>query len=849
MTQSDSQTSTSSQDCHVTQSDSQTFTSSQDSEDIADIKSGDIQYVIKKGNVYMCISTSKLKFLDITNYLQPGLSYEKYLLAYGTEGCKLAWPYEWFTDMSKLDTTELPPIEAFFSQLKNESISAEKYAECQALWRDKGMKTMKDFITAYNIADVGPFLDAIEKQVQFFEQFGIDMLKDGISISGITLDVLMKLIPTTDPKPYVTLFNERNAHILHKLKSDLVGGPSIIFHRRHKVNSTCIKGNDTKVCKSIMGYDCNAMYLSGIADYMPCNYAVVRRLEHDFRTEFQSTQFGSMAHEFILFLEKTSPHPTKLKHQFNGREMCFGKRNIPVDCFDTLDRVVYQFHGCYWHGHACHLTKNVDRATLEARQAVTEDIETYLRSCNVKVVIMRECEWEKQTQTDDLARDCAQEIRKSAKYFKIPHKGKITEADILKAVDNDTLFGLVECDLEVPMKLREKGELFYDVPPIFKNAHVSRAELGPCMLKNAQERKLLTSPTRMLISSYFIKQTLIPTPLLKWYMDKGLSVTNVTCVVHYEKRKCFQQFANTVTQFRRAGDGGDKNSQILADTWKLLGNSAYGRTLTRVETHGDFKYVGTDMCKKLILKSNFQSADELEPGLFEVKMGKRNILYNLPVQIGYFVYGYAKLKLLQFMFDCIDRFLVYENYSLILCDTDSLYFSLSTPTLIESVKPELLETFISEYDMWFCVPACRTHMTDFKNALRNRLTFDGSEKCCQKQYTYNKKVPGLFKVEWSSNAPGTSIIALCSKTYICTDGATKHTKRSTKGVNKRLNPYTEEDFSNVLNTGIDCPGVNRGFRVTDEGMFTYEVEKKGGSFFYCKRKVLEDRVSTRPLDI
>ena len=70
--------------------------------------------------------------------------------------------------MAKLDTTELPPIETFFSQLKNESISEEKYDECKALWRDKGMKTMKDFITTYNIADVSPFFEAIKKQVQFF---------------------------------------------------------------------------------------------------------------------------------------------------------------------------------------------------------------------------------------------------------------------------------------------------------------------------------------------------------------------------------------------------------------------------------------------------------------------------------------------------------------------------------------------------------------------------------------------------------------------------------------------------------------------------------------------------------
>ena len=129
--------------------------------------------------------------------------------------------------------------------------------------------------------------------------------------------------------------------------------------------------------------------------------------------------------------------------------------------------------------------------------------------------------------------------------------------------------------------------------------------------------------------------------------------------MHYKKRKCFQQFADTVTKFRRNGDAGDKNSHMLADTWKLLGNSAYGRTLTRVETHNDIKYVGSDKCKKLIVKSHFQSATELEPGLFELKWQKNTYL---PVQIGYFVYSYAKLKLLQLMFDCIDQFLVYENY-------------------------------------------------------------------------------------------------------------------------------------------------------------------------------------------
>ena len=39
--------------------------------------------VIKRQNTYMCLSTDQLKFVDICNYLAPGVSYDKYLKAYG----------------------------------------------------------------------------------------------------------------------------------------------------------------------------------------------------------------------------------------------------------------------------------------------------------------------------------------------------------------------------------------------------------------------------------------------------------------------------------------------------------------------------------------------------------------------------------------------------------------------------------------------------------------------------------------------------------------------------------------------------------------------------------------------
>jgi hypothetical protein len=44
-------------------------------------------------------------------------------------------------------------------------------------------------------------------------------------------------------------------------------------------------------------------------------------------------------------------------------------------------------------------------------------------------------------------------------------------------------------------------------------------------------------------------------------------------------------------------------------------------------------------------------------------------------------------------------------------------------------------------------------------------------------------------------------------------------------------------------------GTNRGFRSIDNQVYTYLQGSAGFSYFYPKRKVLADGVSTTPLDI
>ena len=44
-------------------------------------------------------------------------------------------------------------------------------------------------------------------------------------------------------------------------------------------------------------------------------------------------------------------------------------------------------------------------------------------------------------------------------------------------------------------------------------------------------------------------------------------------------------------------------------------------------------------------------------------------------------------------------------------------------------------------------------------------------------------------------------------------------------------------------------GTNKSFRVKDNSEYTYEQVRSGLSYFYPKRLVLDDAVSTKPLKI
>ena len=613
--------------------------SKQDNEDVEEEEADDddeTRFVIKRQNTFMCFATKKLKFLDITSYLAPGFSYDKYLKAYGCELQKGHFPYEYMDDIGKLEDRALPPQEAFYSRLKNEGISDDDYARCQVVWCANRMKSMRDFLVWYNNRDVIPFLEAITKQFAFYHDRGIDMFKDGISVPGLSLLHLFNDLPNDT---YFTVFNRTNSD-LHKLvKDNIVGGPAIIFHRYHEKDVTKIRGGG-ETCRSIVGYDANALYLWALMQDMPTGWYTRRREENKFRPQ-QAQPYGQMAAQWLTSVSFTTGHT--IRHQSNGREKRVGK--LLVDGWCAKTRTAYQFHGCYFHGcPKCYdheETNTLNGKTMGTLLENTRRNTAYLRR-HVETVEMWECEWK--------------EIRKEpdVKSFLAPTshpRWKMTQQQIIAAVIDGTLFGMVECDVRVPDNLRE---YFAEMQPVFKNTTVTRDDIGPFMRQYAEENDIMSAPRRMLVGSFHGIKLLLATPLLRWYLAHGLVVDRVYQIIEYEPKPCFQNFGDSVSAARRAGDA-DPDKAIIADTMKLLGNSAYGKTVTNVDRHRDVKYCTEGGTSTLISNKRFRQLDVVTDDAYEVTSSKARVTYDLPHHIGFFVYQYAKLRMLQFYYDFVDR--------------------------------------------------------------------------------------------------------------------------------------------------------------------------------------------------
>ena len=345
-------------------------------------------------------------------------------------------------------------------------------------------------------------------------------------------------------------------------------------------------------------------------------------------------------------------------------------------------------------------------------------------------------------------------------------KKYLTQDQIIQYIHDGCLFGFVECDLEVLDNLKE---YFLEMTPIFKN-DICLGDVGEFMQNYAKEHFIKDVPHGLLIGSYFGKKIGLSTPLLKWYLEHGLVITNIYTVIEYIPNAAFNSFVMQVAQTHLDGHH-DKDKALITKTMKLIGNSSYGKLITNKEKHRDIVYLNESEIGAEIMDKHFYGLTELPNSYYEVEKTEKKIILDIPIHLGVFILNYVKLCMLEFYYDCVDKYLSHEDFTYCEMDTDSAYMAISGDSFKALIKPKLHEEFEKDKHNWFVTSRA----------------------------TQGKCTPRLFKVEFE----GDKIISLCSKSYctelFATENSPGQVKFSMRGVNKGQFKNPVPYYKHVLN--------------------------------------------------
>ncbi|GMF39746.1 unnamed protein product [Phytophthora lilii] len=284
--------------------------------------------------------------------------------------------------------------------------------------------------------------------------------------------------------------------------------------------------------------------------------------------------------------------------------------------------------------------------------------------------------------------------------------GRLTTVEayegIIDDINADKIFGFLECDVQC------HGKHMFD----YNQARTSNR----------------SKPARKLMGSYFGEKILIYTLLLKWYLSHGMEITKTHCFVKASSHKASAPFMEAVSNARREGDV-DKSKAMIAEMMKLVGNSAFGRSGMDMSKHEEVKYESSDIAiKNKIEHFTLHGLEELNDAC-EITMMKRRLNNKNPIHLSIAIYQLAKLRMLQFYYDCIDFYFDRSDFQYQEKDTDSAYIAFSCDNPFQDcIKPELRAHFKEHKYNWFP----RDYNTEVAK--------------------FDRRTPGLFNDEWSGDA-------------------------------------------------------------------------------------------------
>ncbi|MCG8374780.1 MAG: DNA polymerase, partial [Balneolales bacterium] len=167
---------------------------------------------------------------------------------------KGVFPYDWFDGFDKLNATQLPPKQAFYSRLNDTDISEEDYQHTKKVWETFEMKTMREYHNLYLESDVLLLADVFENfRDVCIKNYGLDPAWY-YTAPGLAWDAALKITK-------VKLELLTDSDMLLMVEKGIRGGVSMISTRYGKANNPYMGEYDPNLPTKYITYlDANNLY-------------------------------------------------------------------------------------------------------------------------------------------------------------------------------------------------------------------------------------------------------------------------------------------------------------------------------------------------------------------------------------------------------------------------------------------------------------------------------------------------------------------------------------------------------------------------------------------------------------
>ena len=291
------------------------------------------------------------------------------------------------------------------------------------------------------------------------------------------------------------------------------------------------------------------------------------------------------------------------------------------------------------------------------------------------------------------------------KYMKKYDKNK--ESSYLKYLDPNNLYGW-----EVPQKrpvgnfkLMEKDhiskfikdydensdkgyilEVDVDYP---KNLHKLHSDL-PFL----PERMKIIKSTKLVCNIRNKENYVVHIRALKQALDHGLKLTKVHRVIEFRQEAWLKPYIDMNTELWK-----HVKNDFEKDFFKLMNNSAYGKTMENVRNHRDIRVITINKRRSILASEpNYHSTKYISKDLLIMEMKKTEVRMNKPIYLGQAILVISKTLMYEFWYDYIKP--KYEDKArLCYMDTDSFVMHIKTEDFYKDIAGDVERWFdTSNYD-------------------------------------------------------------------------------------------------------------------------------------------------------